>query len=108
MRKNQRYRAILLLRSMAFVIVAYAMVIRPAVQTFKLTQVDSEWINFDAEEGSGEEEQKEAGKGEIMNLKNVSAHEHHFAYFDVSLHYGEQRPTCGHDLEIPLPPPEQV
>ncbi|WP_025663084.1 hypothetical protein [Aquimarina megaterium] len=94
----------------SFIIVLVGMLLQPIVQTITLfTNDDIELVEVDWEEDSDEEEKQEDDcKYEKNELKILNSYDRHFIYASEHSCYQVLQPHYDFDLEIPIPPPEQV
>jgi hypothetical protein len=85
------------------------MLLQPMMQTITFfTNDDIKLVEVDWEEDSDEEKQEDDCKDEKLKFKVLSSYNRHFAYVSECPCYQLQQPLYDFDLEIPIPPPEQV
>lgn len=93
----------------SFVIVLVSMLLQSIVQTITLfANDDIELVEVDWEEDSEEEKQEDDCKDGKNEFKILNSYDRRFIYASECSYYQVFQPYYDFDLEIPIPPPEQV
>lgn len=99
-----------ILKQIAFIVVIYAIVIQPAVQTFSFfSQYHYELMDLEGDEDTNKEEkQEDDSRDEKIDFDNVNTNYNQYPYNQGSSSYINPKLLWNFNQEIPIPPPERV